>query len=233
MASTHVGSGPVSLREVLPKARFTRGNDLIVAKHTSDWRDCAPGDLYVALTTADGDGDGHEHARDAISRGAVAVLAERLLPVDAPVVLVKDTRTALGRLTQALAGYPCRNLRTVGITGTAGKTVTAMLLASIFEKAGEAVGVLSSVGYSDSLAQIAAKEATPSTAQLGNWLGRIVAAGCDSAVIELSSRALAEWRAAGIELDAAVLTNIRRDHLDLHNTPQAYRKAKRRLFALL
>ena len=99
MASTHVGSGPVSLRQVLPKARFTRGSDLAVGKHTSDWRDCAPGDLYVALTTADG--DGHEHAREAISRGAIAVLAERLVPVDAPVVLVKDTRTALGRLTQA------------------------------------------------------------------------------------------------------------------------------------
>ncbi len=231
MASTQVGSGQVSLREVLPKARFSRGNDLVVAKHTADWRDCAPGDLFVALTTADG--DGHEHAREAIARGAVAVLAERLVPVDAPVVLVKDTRSALGRLTQALAGHPCRKLRTVGVTGTAGKTVTAMLLASIFEKAGEAVGVLSSVGYSDSLTQVTASEATPSTSQFGQWLGRMAQAGCNSAVIEFSSRALAERRAAGIELDAAVLTNIRRDHLDLHNTPLAYRKAKRRLFTLL
>src|SRR5262245_2949196 len=114
MASTQLGSGPVSLRQVLPKARFTRGSDLVVAKYTSDWRDCAPGDLYVALTTVDG--DGHEHAREAIARGAVAVLAERLVPVDAPVVIVKDTRTALGRLIQALAGHPCRKLRTVGIT---------------------------------------------------------------------------------------------------------------------
>src|SRR5262245_26780402 len=231
MASTGAGSGTVSLREVLPAARFTRGSDLRVAKQTSDWRDCAPGDLYVALTTADG--DGHEHAREAIARGAIAVLAERLVPVDAPVVLVKDTRAALGRLTQALAGYPCRKLRAIGVSGTAGKTVTAMLLASIFEKAGEAVGVLSSVGYSDSLTQVAAKEATPSTAQLGDWLARMASAGCDSAVLELSSRTLAERRAAGIELDAAVLTNIRRDHLDLHNTPRAYRRAKRRLFSLL
>jgi UDP-N-acetylmuramoyl-L-alanyl-D-glutamate--2,6-diaminopimelate ligase len=108
-----------------------------------------------------------------------------------------------------------------------------MLLASIFEKAGEVVGVLSSVGYSDSLTQVAPGEATPSAEQFGQWLARMAAAGCDSAVVELSSRALAERRAAGMELDAAVLTNIRRDHLDLHNTPQAYRKAKRRLFTLL
>jgi len=231
MASTHVASGPVSLVEVLPKARFTRGSDLTVSRFATDWRNCTPGDLYVALTTADG--DGHEQAREAVSRGATAVLAERLVPVDAPVVLVKDSRVALGRLTQALAGFPCRTMRTIGITGTAGKTVTAMLLASIFEKAGEAVGVMSSVGYSDSLVQVAAKEATPTTDQFGQWLGRMSTAGCDSAVIELSSRALAERRAAGIELDAAVLTNIRRDHLDLHNTPQAYRRAKRRVFKLL
>jgi UDP-N-acetylmuramoyl-L-alanyl-D-glutamate--2,6-diaminopimelate ligase len=202
-----------------------------VIKCSADWRDCSPGDLFVALTTADD--DGHEHAREAISRGAIGVLAERLVPVDAPVVIVKDTRVALARITQALAGWPCRKLRTVGVTGTAGKTVTAMLLASIFEKAGEAVGVMSSVGNSDSLAQAAAVQATPSTEQFAQWLGRMVAAGCDWAVLELSSRALAERRAAGLELDAAVLTNIRRDHLDLHSTPQAYRRAKRRLFGLL
>ena len=229
MASTHVGSGPVSLREVLPKARFTRGGDLVVAKHTSDWRDCAPGDLYVALTTADG--DGHEYAREAIARGAIAVLAERLLPVDAPVVIVKDTRTALGRLTQALAGFPCRTLRTVGSHRDGGQDRHRDAARRRFSKRrARRSACLSSVGYSDSLMQVAAQEATPSTRQFGEWLARMVSAGCDSAVIELSSRALAERRAAGIELDAAVLTNIRRDHLDLHNTPQAYRKSKRRLF---
>ncbi len=231
MASSQTNAGPVSLRGVLRKAKFTRGGDLSVAKCSSDWRDCAPGDLYVALTTADG--DGHEHAREAIARGAIGVLAERLVPVDAPVVIVKDTRAAYGRVTQALAGHPCRKLRTIGVTGTAGKTVTAMLLASIFEKAGEAVGVLSSVGYSDSITQVAPRQATPSTEQLAEWLGRMATAGCDSAVLELSSRALAERRASGIELDAAVLTNIRRDHLDLHNTPRGYRKAKRLLSSLL
>jgi UDP-N-acetylmuramoyl-L-alanyl-D-glutamate--2,6-diaminopimelate ligase len=231
MASTQLRSGPVSLRDVLPAATYLHGGDVRVNSCSPDWRDCSPGDLFVALTTADG--DGHEHAREAVARGAIAVLAERLVSVDAPVVLVKDTRAAHGRIAQALAGFPCRKMRTVGITGTAGKTVTAILLASIFEKAGEAVGVLSSVGYSDSLTQVAPRQATPATEQFAGWLGRMSQAGCHSAVLELSSRALAERRAAGIELDAAVLTNLRRDHLDLHNTPQAYRRAKRRVFALL
>ncbi|MEX2175981.1 MAG: UDP-N-acetylmuramoyl-L-alanyl-D-glutamate--2,6-diaminopimelate ligase [Pirellulaceae bacterium] len=231
MARTQVGVRPVSLREVLPAAKFLREGDLRVASCSPDWRDCRAGDLFVALTTADG--DGHEQARQAVARGAVAVLAERLVSVDAPVVLVKDTRVAHSRLAQALAGHPCRKLRTVGITGTAGKSVTALLLASIFEKAGESVGVLSSVGYSDSLTQTAPRQATPSTQQLADWLGRMSRAGCDSAVLELSSRALAERRAAGIELDAAVLTNIGRDHLDLHNSAAGYKRAKRRLFSLL
>src|SRR5688572_10789093 len=199
MASSQLRPQSVSLRGVLRRAKFTRGGDLAVAKCSSDWRDCSPGDLFVALTTADE--DGHDHAPEAIARGAVALLAERLVPVAAPVVLVKDTRVALARITQALAGHPCRQLRTIGITGTAGKTVTAMLLASIFEKAGEAVGVLSSIGYSDSLTQTAPRQATPTTGQLADWLGRMATAGCDSAVIELSSRALAERRAAGLELD--------------------------------
>lgn len=231
MASSRLRSGPVSLRGVLPGAKFLRGGDLAVAKCSSDWRDCSPGDLFVALSTESG--DGHDYATEAIARGAVGVLAERLVPVDAPVVLVQDTREALARITQALAGHPCRLLRTIGVTGTAGKTVTAMLLASIFEKAGEAVGVVSSIGYSDSLTQATPREATPTTEQLADWLGRMATAGCDSAVLELSSRALAQRRAAGLELDVAVLTNLRRDHLDLHHSPQAYLRAKRRVFSLL
>ena len=224
-------SRSVSLRDVLPASTFLREGDVQITSATSDWRDCHAGELFVAITTADD--DGHEHACQAVARGAKAVLAERLLPVDVPLVIVPDTREAHSRLCQALAGNPCRRMRTIGVTGTAGKTVTAMLLASILEKAGDAVGVISSIGYSDSLTQTASKPHTPATEEFAEWLGRAATAGCQSAVVELSSTALAERRAAGLELDAVVLTNIRRDHLELHNTQAAYQKAKRRAFSLL
>src|SRR5207244_13065248 len=119
------------------------------------------------------DDDGHEHAAEAIEQGAVAVVAERLLPVDAPQILVPDSRAALARVCQALAGNPSRELRTIGITGSAGKTVAAMLVASIFEAAGEAAGVMSSIGHSDSVVQRAATDQTPTAAEFRAWLARM------------------------------------------------------------
>jgi UDP-N-acetylmuramoyl-L-alanyl-D-glutamate--2,6-diaminopimelate ligase len=221
----------VSLREALPTARFLRGGDVLVTSCSAEWQACRPGDVYFALTGATD--DGHEHAAAALERGAVAIVAERLLPVDAPQVLVRDSRDAFGRVCQALAGNPSRELRTIGVTGTAGKTVVSMLLASVLEAAGQTAGVMSSLGHSDSVVQRPATSGTPSTAEFASWLRRMTTAGAENAVLEISSRALAGRRVAGIELDAAVLTNLKQDHLDEHNTPGAYQKIKRRIFSLL
>ena len=228
MHRTHLRSGSVSLRETLPRARFVFSVDVVANSCSSDWRACRAGDTFFAVTTADD--DGHEHAAKALARGAIAVVAERLLPIDAPQVLVRDSRAAFARTCQALAGNPSRELRTVGITGTAGKTVIAMLVAAICEAAGEAAGVMSSIGNSDSLAQQAASPDVPTAAEYATWLARMKTAGCDSAVLEFSSQALAERRTSGIALDAAILSNIQNDHLDLHNTPRAYQQIKRRIF---
>jgi len=224
-------SGPVSLREVLPKARFLAGEDIQTSSCSADWRACRDGDLFIAVTTADD--DGHEHVREAIERGAKAVVAERLVPVSVPQILVKDSRVALARVCQALAGNPSRELRTIGIAGSAGKTVTAMLLASIFEAAGEAAGVMSSIGHSDSLTQQPANGPTPTTAEFASWLSRMQTAGCQCAVLELSSTALADRRASGIELDAAILTNIQNISLKEHNRAAAYQKINQRIVRLL
>jgi UDP-N-acetylmuramoyl-L-alanyl-D-glutamate--2,6-diaminopimelate ligase len=231
MHQIQLHGGAISLRETLPRARFLAGPDVRAASCSADWRACRAGDVFFAVATADD--DGHEHAADAIERGAIAVVAERLVPVSVPQVLVRDARSAFARTCQALAGNPTRELRTIGITGTAGKTVTAMLVASIFEAAGQAAGVMSSIGHSDSLSQCAASSDTPTAAEFASWLARMQIADCESAVIELPSRALAERRASGIELDAAVLTNIKSEHLDEHNSAAAYQKIKRRIFSLL
>jgi UDP-N-acetylmuramoyl-L-alanyl-D-glutamate--2,6-diaminopimelate ligase len=231
LRTAHVSCGPVSLRDVLPKARFLTGNDIQANSCSADWQSCRDGDLFVAVTTADD--DGHEHVREAIERGAKAVVVERLVPVEVPQVIVKDSRVALARLCQALAGNPSHELRTIGISGSAGKTVTAMLVASIFEAAGEAAGVMSSIGHSDSLTQQAANGPTPTPAEFASWLSRMQTAGCQSAVLELSSTALAERRASGIELDAAILTNIQNVSLQEHNRAAAYQKIKQRIFRLL
>src|SRR5207253_11257636 len=137
------------------------------------------------------------------------------------------------RVCQALAGNPSQELRTIGITGSAGKTVTAMLVASIFEAADETAGVMSSLGHSDSVVQRAATGETPTAAEFASWLSRMRTADCQAAVLEMSSRALAERRVTGIELDAAILTNIKSERLAEHNSAAAYQKIKRRIFGLL
>jgi UDP-N-acetylmuramoyl-L-alanyl-D-glutamate--2,6-diaminopimelate ligase len=221
----------ISLRDVLTSARFVQAPDVRVTACCTSPEECSPGDLFVAVTAANS--DGHDWADEAVRRGASAVLAERLLPVSGPQVVVEDSREALGEICQALVGRPSDSLRTIGVTGTSGKTVTSMLVASVLEAAGQAVGVTSSIGYSDSVDQVSAKATTPHAPLLAKWLSRMTEAGCTSAVLELSSRALAERRAAGVAFDAAVMTNLREAHLSLHGSTDNYRRAKERLLSML
>jgi UDP-N-acetylmuramoyl-L-alanyl-D-glutamate--2,6-diaminopimelate ligase len=206
MQRTQSQGGAISLRQTLAKAQFLASEDVFVSSCAADWRACRSGDVFFALTTADD--DGHERAAEAIDRGAVAVVAERLLPVSVPQVLVRDSRAAMARVCQALAGNPSRNLRTVGIAGSAGKTVTSMLMASIFEAAGDAVGVMSSLGHSDSLVQQSPTGMTPTAPEFATWLERMQAARCASAVLELPAEAIAQRGTSGIGLDTAILTNL-------------------------
>lgn len=220
----------VSLGQLFPSARFTQGP--IVAQSVCTAADkVQPGDLFVGVLTADG--DSHDDATEAIKNGAVAVLTERILPVKVPQCIVDDTREALGRVCQALAGNPCDELRTIAVVGTRGKTVVSMLLAAMFEAAGEACGVISSIGLSDSCEQIVTPCSTPRAPKLANWLQRMTLAGCQSAVVELSSRALAERRAAGMEFDAVVVTNLKRSEQTWHGTEENFRKANLRALEML
>jgi UDP-N-acetylmuramoyl-L-alanyl-D-glutamate--2,6-diaminopimelate ligase len=140
---------------------------------------------------------------------------------------------ALGRVCHALAGNPSRELTSIGVTGSAGKTCVSILLASIFEAAGHAAGVMSSFGHSDSLAQSPPPTATPTTAEYADWLRRMQLARCRAAVLELPSQALAERRTSGMALDVALITNIKNDRPAEHNTAGAYQKIIRRILKLL
>ncbi len=222
----------VSLRDAFPHATFFGdGDEIRVTSCTSDARSCQPGDLFVAIAGADD--DGHAEVHEAVRRGAAAVLAERLLVAGVPVCVVEDTREAFGTICQALVGNPSRNLRVVGVTGTNGKTTVSMLLGAVFESAELPFGISTSLARGDGSQIKPAQCTTPDPPVLARLLARMAANGCGHAVMEVSSRALAERRPAGIELDAAVLTNLRRDHLDFHGSVLNYRRAKGRLFDLL
>ncbi len=220
----------VSLGNLFPGARFTQG--AIAARTVCTAADkCQPGDLFVGLLGSDG--DSHDDAIEAVQRGAVAVLTERLLPVKVPQCIVPDTREALGRVCQALAGNPTDQLRTIAVVGTRGKTVTSLLIAAMLEAAGDAVGVISSIGLSDSVEQVITPTSTPRAPKLAHWLQRMTIAGCQSAVVELSSRALAERRAAGMEFDAVVVTNLKRSEQHWHGSEENVRRANLRALEML
>ncbi len=230
MRTSHHVRG-VSLREIFPHARIHGGRDIRVSSCSANPNRCRQGDLFVALQSPGH--DGHECADEAVRRGAKAILAERQLPVDAPICIVPDSREAYGQLCQTLVDQPSQHMRTIGVTGTNGKTITSLLIASVLKAARQPSGVMNSIAYYDGCEEISPVRTTPTAPTLAAWLARMAAGGCLNAVLEVSSRALAQKRVAGVGFDAAVLTNMRRDHLDYHGSVLNYRRAKARLFQQL
>ena len=217
----------VALDELFPAARQAGSAGAIVQQCTSDWRHVKPGDAYVAILGADG--DGHDHVASAVKRGAAAIIAEQLPAVfSIPVYVVEDSRIAFGELCHALVGHPARQLRVVGVIGDCGKSSVVALLESIFSKAGCDVGVLSSLMSYDgqSVGLGVGKSLSPTT--LASRLARMDAAGCTHALLEISSEALCQEKFAGVELDTLVATRVDVAHLDLHQSTQNYRDAQRR-----
>ncbi|MBN2218247.1 MAG: UDP-N-acetylmuramoyl-L-alanyl-D-glutamate--2,6-diaminopimelate ligase [Pirellulales bacterium] len=213
------------LRTLFPEATLVGSGDVEVRACVCDSRRVEPGDLYVAIVGTRH--DGHEFIAEAIHRGCAAVLSERPLPeATVPVCVVADTRDAYGRLCQALAGDPSRHVKTIGVTGTNGKTTTSCLIARMFTHAGFRTGLLGTLGYFDGDRCDDAAWTTPPADRMADYLSRMVANECDYAVMEISSHALAQSRLAGVQLDALCVTNVRRDHLDYHKTIEDYRSAK-------
>jgi UDP-N-acetylmuramoyl-L-alanyl-D-glutamate--2,6-diaminopimelate ligase len=200
---------------------------------TSDSREVTRGSVFVALRGLKA--DGAAFAREAIARGAVAVVAETEAPAETPIpwLQVADARLALAALSAAFFGNPSSDLMLVGITGTNGKTTTSYLLASIFEAAGIACGRIGTVGYQVANREVAATRTTPEAPELHRMLREMVTAGCGACVMEASSHALALRRVDYLRFGAAIFTNLTRDHLDFHSDMENYFLAKRRLFELL
>ena len=220
--------GAISLAQLFPQT-LLHGGDVTARGCSSDWRRIRHGDLFVAIV--DENGDGHEEARRAVDRGAVAVIAERPLQTAVPVCIVEDTREALGHVCQTLAGYPAQQQTTVAVSGTSGKTVTGELIAAVLRAAGHRTSSLTSLGWHDGsyLDANGNRGLCPET--LAHTLRQSADNACSHVVLEVSSAALAQRATSGVEWDLAVLTNLRSDHLDLHGTLPNYRRAKARLFA--
>jgi UDP-N-acetylmuramoyl-L-alanyl-D-glutamate--2,6-diaminopimelate ligase len=213
-----------------------RGSDRdpVIAAIAHDSRRVRPGDCFVARPGRHT--DGHDHVHAAVAAGALAVIVERPIPgLGVPEIIVRDALVTLGIAAAWRAGDPSRQLGIVGITGTDGKTTTAYLTRCVLEAAGHQVGL---IGTTDVIVGgrsrgNAARTSTPEAPELQGTLADMRAAGDDWAVVESTSHGLAQQRVAGIAYDVAVLTNITSEHLEFHGSLEAYREAKRGLFARL
>jgi UDP-N-acetylmuramoyl-L-alanyl-D-glutamate--2,6-diaminopimelate ligase len=207
--------------------------DVTVTGVTDDSRAVRAGHLFVAVRG--GRVDGHEYVRKAAAAGAAALVVQTpmtagMAELGVPVVSVADSRRAVGLLAGRFHGEPSSRLRLVGVTGTNGKTTTTYLCKAILEAAGRSVGLIGTVAYQIGNERLEASHTTPGAVELHGLLARMVAAGANAAVMEVSSHALALDRVAGCEFDVAVFTNLTQDHLDFHADLDDYFHAKLRLF---
>ena len=178
--------------------------------------------------------DSHDAAADAAKSGAIVIVAER--PVEVPegicVVLVKDTRYALALISAAYFDYPVRKLKVIGITGTKGKTTTTFMIRSILEHAGIRTGLIGTIETIIGDRHIPASNTTPESYTIQAYFAAMVEAGCQVAVMEVSSQGLKLHRTAGILFDIGIFTNLAPDHIgpNEHESFEEYLECKSRLF---
>jgi UDP-N-acetylmuramoyl-L-alanyl-D-glutamate--2,6-diaminopimelate ligase len=198
-----------------------------------DYRSVFPGMVFVAVPGRRA--DGHEHISSAIDRGACAVICQKSAVVSrrATRITVPDTRVALGLAAAAFYGHPSARLRVIGVTGTDGKTVVSFLVRNILEAAGWPTGMTGSVRYEIGDRTMPAQRTTPEAVELQSLMSQMERKGCENCVLEVSSHALVQKRVDAVEFDLGIFTNLGQEHLDYHGTPEAYFRAKRRLFELM
>jgi UDP-N-acetylmuramoyl-L-alanyl-D-glutamate--2,6-diaminopimelate ligase len=203
------GIPSVSLRRLLPEAQFVGCHDWEVSGCTADSRRLDPGQLFVAVRGARH--DGHSFIEQALERGAAGVVVERPCPEAGRLqVVVPDSRAALARLCQALAGDPSKHLSILGVTGTCGRAATSLFIRSIFEATGVRFGLIGSLGWSDGVATRSVSDSFPGAEGLASMLAAMVDRGCAGGVVEIPALALEERRVDGLEFETAVITDLGR-----------------------
>lgn len=197
--------------------------------------DLKPGGVFVARKGRST--DGHNYIAKAIEMGASAIFGEReLTDLSVPYVQVRDTLAVLGKLAAAYHDFPSQSLVMIGVTGTDGKTTTSTMIHSILKHAtGGTTGYISTIA-----ADIGGTEldtglhvTTPGAPQVQAILAQMVENGLTHCVLEMTSHGLAQGRLVGVDIDAAVVTNITHEHLDYHGNWQNYRDAKATMFHML
>lgn len=209
---------------VEPRRPSQRGDPLPTASIAvrdveHDSRRAGPGSLFACIPG--GAHDGHRFASDAVTAGAVGLLAERPMDAGVPCLVVGSVRSALGPAAAAVHGHPSRRLDVAAVTGTNGKTTTVRLLAELLRATGTGTAEIGT---------LTGTLTTPEATDLQRALARARREGAGAAAVEASSHGLAQHRVDGCRFRVAAFTNLGRDHLDYHGSMEDYFAAKARLF---
>ncbi len=218
------------LSELLRDVEYTGIiKDMEIKDVTGDSRRVEKGSVFVCIKG--GNVDGHEYAKAAVRSGAAWVVAERDTGTENQII-VQNSRAAYAIMCANINGRPAEKMKLIGITGTNGKTTITYLVKHVLEAAGKKVGLIGTIQNVIGDVVLQAKYTTPDPAELHLIFSRMLNAGCEYVVMEVSSQALDQYRVWGCNFETAVFTNLTQDHLDYHKTMENYFEAKKRLFEL-
>lgn len=225
----------MQLKELLIQIPYQciKGTEEVEVNHLIyDSRKVEEGDVFVCLTGAVS--DGHDYIEDVIKKGAKAIIVEKEVEVqhEITVIRVENTRYALACMSAEYFGRPYEKLITIGITGTKGKTTTSYMIQKILERAGKKVGVIGTIGVVIGEEHYKTANTTPESYDVQYYFKKMVEAGCEYVVMEVSSQGLKYNRVAGFTFDYGIFTNLTPDHIGPaeHDSLEDYIYSKSLLF---
>ncbi len=218
------------LIENLTNVKVSGNTNIEINKIEYNSKKITKGDIFVAINGYKE--DGNKYVEEAIDKGAVAIVTQEEIEKKDEItyIEVEDSRITLAIMAATYYGNPARKLKIIGITGTKGKTTTAYMIRDIMLASGKKIGMIGTIcnTYANKVEE--SSRTSPESLDLQALLARMVDAGMEYVVMEVSSHALELNRVYGIKFIVGVFTNLSEDHLDFHKTMDEYLKAKAKLF---
>jgi UDP-N-acetylmuramoyl-L-alanyl-D-glutamate--2,6-diaminopimelate ligase len=208
--------------------RVLGDGDPLVRDATHDSRQVGAGSLFVAVKGFTV--DGHRFVEQAVANGAVAVMTSDEVDTPVPVLMVDDTRAAMGPVAAAIHGDPSREVPVIGVTGTNGKTTVTHIVEHLLGSSGLATGLVGTIHTRLAGDEIPALHTTPEATDFQRLLRDMIERGAQAVVVEVSSHALALGRVDATWFEVVAFTNLSQDHLDFHGDMESYFAAKASLF---
>lgn len=223
----------LTINEISKLFNSNTNSSEVITGISYDSRLVKEGDMFVCLTGEKT--DGHDHINEAEKKGARAILAQKKISSNLPVIHVTDTQASISKLASHFYKEPSKKIRIIGVTGTNGKTTTTHLIQHILETCGHKTALIGTLGTKESTDSdyFDSKHTTPQASDLQRQLSSLVEKGFTKLSMEVSSHALALHRVDECNFSGVVLTNITQDHLDFHLTMEEYTKSKLKLFNMI